>query len=185
VIVAGDVSANDAAPVPFVDDAALDEATLSVPLVVRPPVSARLGGRKVTGPTSGDDVARTILAALGLDPPATMHGQSLLDVARAPAAVRPLVATSASRFAIAWGTFVLAGTRDRETKLCDLSLEPACITDVRRTYPLALGVLHVFAYDAVGPLSDAKVGREPAFLDPTTLASLYAWGRPNDKKKRD
>src|SRR5450631_3075353 len=124
-----------------------------------------------------------------LAPPASFEGIDLLQLANGDVAMsgeRPLVATSAARFAVRWGPFVLAGTRERETKLCDLMLEPTCVTDVRKTYPLALEALHRVAWDAVGPSATPRpnaktpgaVAREPAFLDPTTMAALYAWGRP-------
>jgi hypothetical protein len=195
VVVTGDSGMNPSAPIPLPDADALDEAALAVPLIVRLPGRA-LANKRVVSPTTSVDLARTIVAALALAPPAGFEGLDLLQLANGDVVIggeRPLVATSAARFAIRWGAFVLGGTRERETKLCDLVLEPTCVTDVRKTYPLALDILHRVAWDAVGPSTAPRAGakgpgtisREPAFLDPTTMAALYAWGRPPEKAERD
>ena len=67
-IVTGDVGVDAGAHAPFLDEDALDENVLSVPLVVRapgPPIRAR-----VASPTASVDLARTVLDTLGLEPPA-------------------------------------------------------------------------------------------------------------------
>jgi hypothetical protein len=186
LLVSGDASVDDTVPVPFVDSEVLDETTLAIPLVVHPPVTAGLAGKRVRSATSSVDVAKTVLVALGLTPPASFQGDDLVAVAGREEAGAPsaLVATSSTRFALRYGPLVLSGTRERENMLCDLSLETVCATDVRKTAPIALGVLHRMAFERVGPTSDAKVAREPAFLDPTTMAGLLAWGRPVERKRR-
>ena len=185
VVVTGDVSVNEGAAVPFVDDGSLDEGVLAVPLVVKAPGGA-LAGKRVAAPTTSLDVARTLMATLGLAPPATFRGSNLFEIASGDVRVseRPLLATTAARFAARWGSFVLSGTREHETKLCDLVLEPTCVTDVRRTYPLATEALHRFAQGALGPDGGVPlISREAGFLDPTTMASLLAWGRPAEKER--
>ncbi len=190
VVITGDSGMNESALIPLPDNDALDESVLSVPLIIRLP-SHVLANRRVATPTTSVDLARTIVSALALAPPASFEGIDLLQLANGEIMVageRALVATSAARFAIRWGPFVLAGTRERETKLCDLLLEPSCVTDVRKTYPLALDALHRVAWQAVGPSASPRprtpgaIGREPAFVDPTTMAALYAWGRPPEKR---
>ena len=185
LIVTGDVAASESPPVPFVDVEPLDEPLLATPLVVRWP-HAQLPAR-VEAPTSPVDVARTALAALGLAPPAAFEGADLAAVARGALvpAQRPLAATRAGHFAVRWGPFVLAGSRDRETRMCDLSLDPTCVADVRATTPLALEPLHRWTVSALAPVIPPRYPREPATLDARTLAALVRWGRPTDEKDHD
>ena len=77
-----------------------------------------------------------------------------------------------------WGPFVLLGARERETRMCDLSLDAACVADVRATTPLALEPLHRWAMHALSPPdAPAPYPREPAVLDEHTRAALVRWGR--------
>jgi arylsulfatase A-like enzyme len=176
VIVTGDVAASEA-PVPFGDVDGLDEALLATPLVVRWPGDGALAGRRVDAATSPVDVATTVLDALGLAPPSAFRGADLASVAlgRIAPAQRPLVATRAGRFSVRWGPDVLVGARDREARMCDLSLDPACIADVRATSPLALELVRRRALEAlaVGP----GFAREPIVLDDRLVATLARWGR--------
>jgi arylsulfatase A-like enzyme len=176
LIVTGDVAVNEAAHIPFAEADALDEASLSVPLVVRLPAGAPAGVRVSTA-TSGLDVARTVLDALGLEPPSSFGGVDLVVVARGSAPdPGPMLATAEGHFALRWNRYVLSGARGKETKLCDLSLEPACITDVRATYPIALDILHRVAFDALVD-APSPPPREPATLFTETASALRAWGR--------
>ena len=62
-----------------------------------------------------------------------------------------MLARSGTHFSLRWGTFILRGsaastppTGDAPidvTKLCDVSLEPECTSDVRGAFPLALAAL--------------------------------------------
>jgi arylsulfatase A-like enzyme len=180
VIVTSDVAVDEAAHVPFGEGESLDEALLRVPLVVRPAAEGRdepPAGTHVGAVTSGADVARTVLGALGLAPPASFGGVDLWRTAtRGDAApARPLVATLGERFSLRWGSFVLVGTGEREPKLCNLSLEPVCITDVRQTHPYATEALQRVAWDLLA--QDARPARESPSIDPVTAAALKAWGR--------
>jgi arylsulfatase A-like enzyme len=184
VYVAGDAGVDELAHVPFGDGEALDEGTLAIPLVVRPPPGeagspSPLAGRRVASPTSSVDLARSILTSLGLTPPAAFTGTDLWSAATGRVAPdgRPELATLGARFALRWGSFVLAGARspvtDRETKLCDLTLEPACLSDVRGAFPLALEALHREAFDQ---LAAPEHARAPAVLDPKSVSAVKAWG---------
>jgi arylsulfatase A-like enzyme len=167
---------NDAARVPFVESESLDEAALATPLIIRWAKETGQGAR-VDVASSEEDIATTVLAAFGLPAPTAFRGRDLRALAREGApAPRPALAIDRDRFALRWGAFVSAGIRDREGKLCDLNLEPACVTDVRESYPLASTLLHGALFDA---LVEAKppIPREPASIDPATLAALKAWGR--------
>ena len=188
-IVAGDAAVDEAAHVPFSDGSSLDEASLDVPLIVRPPLAApKSDVARVSFPTTSMDVATSILDALDLRPPAAFQGADLWQIAggNSPPRGRPLVASLGARFALRWSSFVLAGQHAlsplapsepgeaRETKLCDLSLEPACVSDVRGAFPIALEALHRAAFDQ---LSAADHPRSPAVIDAKTASALKAWGR--------
>ncbi len=176
VLVTGDVATSEAA-VPFGDPEGLDESLLATPLAVRWPAAGALGGRRVDAATSPVDLARTMLDALGLTPPAAFQGADLASVALGAVvpAQRPLVATRAARFSVRWGPNVLLGARDREARMCDLLLDPACIADVRATSPLALEVVRGRAIEAFATAPGYT--REQAVLDEHTMATLARWGR--------
>jgi arylsulfatase A-like enzyme len=175
-IVTGDVGVDAAAHVPFLDDDALDEATLAIPLVVHGPGTPPRA--RVAIPTSGVDIARTALDALGLVAPREMRGESLFLTAQRTAQIpdRASLATTATRFSARWGGFVLVGAREREAKLCNLSLEPDCVSDVRATHPIAAEIMHGLVFDELtGKKPSAPAPR--AAIDAPTAAALRAWGR--------
>ncbi len=179
VIVTSDVSVDEGAHVPFGDGETLDEAPLRVPLVVRPVAEARAvtgAGTHRAAPTSGLDVARTMLGALGLAAPSGFQGVDLLRAPRGEGDARPLLATLGERTSLAWGTFILSGAPGKDPKLCNLSLEPVCTTDVRATHPLATEAMQREVWDALEKLP-ARPPREVPTLDAAAAASLKAWGR--------
>ena len=177
-IVTSDVGVNDAARIPFVESESLDEPSLATPLLIQ--WAKETGhGEHVDVVSKGEDIASTILAAFGLPAPSAFRGEDLRVASRRAgfAAPLPTLAMDKDRFALRWGDVVSMGARDREGKLCDLNLEPACVTDVRESYPLASSLLHAAVF---GALVTAKppIPREAASLDPATLAALKLWGRP-------
>jgi arylsulfatase A-like enzyme len=186
LIVTADVAATESPPVPFVDVDSLEEPLLATPLLVRWPQGGPLAGRRVDAPTSSIDIAQTILASLRLAPPTAFEGVDLARIARGALVQweRPLAATRGERFAVRWGPFVLLGTADRETRMCDLSLDPTCVADVRATSPLALEPLHRWAAEALKP-AVARVPREPALLDEHTTEALVRWGRLSNERVGD
>ncbi|MDP9035909.1 MAG: sulfatase-like hydrolase/transferase, partial [Myxococcota bacterium] len=164
IIVTGDVGTNEAPPVPFVETKALDEPLLATPLVVRFPPSPlgstpteALSGKRVDAPSSTVDLARTVLAALDLMPPASFEGVDLSRLAQGAVMPpeRPLMATNGDRFAVRWGSYVLQGAHHRELRMCDLSLDPTCVADIRGTSPLALEPVRRLALRALGPSASA------------------------------
>jgi arylsulfatase A-like enzyme len=185
VIVTSDVAASEAPSVPFGDSEALEEPLLATPLVIRWPQASALSGRRVDAPSTPFDLARTILDTLGLAPPSAFQGLDLASLAQGTAAAeqRPLAATRASRFSVRWGTYVLMGIHERETRVCDLSLDPACIADVRATSPLALEPIQRFAVEALMRKTIPLRARVPATPDARTMAALVRWGQP--EKERD
>lgn len=203
VIVTGDAGYDGAAQVPFLESESLDESTLGIPLVVKAPGVA---AARVPEPTSSVDIGRTVLEALGLTPPAQLEGESIWSLrTRGSRTEKPAVASVGPRFSARWGGFVLAGVRDRESKLCNLSLEPDCVGDVRASHPLAAEVMHALVHDELsGPSPRALAGVSGAaapvavvpappasgtpvtgeireqrggLADPGLAAALRAWGR--------
>jgi arylsulfatase A-like enzyme len=187
VVVTGDVAASEGPPVPFVDVDTLEEPLLATPLVIRWPTVDALAGRRIEAPSSPVDLGRTVLAALGLSPPPAFQGVDLAQVAQGALvpAERPLAATRGGRFAVRWGPFVLLGVRDRETRMCDLSLDPTCVADLRATSPLALESIHRWAIDNLAGATPSPLPREPAVLDEHTTAALVRWGRATDDREPD
>jgi arylsulfatase A-like enzyme len=185
VVVTSDTAPTEGPPVPFVEVDTLDEPLLATPLVIRWPGAAALEGRRVDAPTSPLDLARTVVGALGLSPiPTAFQGEDLAGLARGALvpSTRPMAATRAGRFAVRWGQFVLVGNRDRELRMCDLSLDVACVADVRSTTPLALEPIHRWAVDALAQPIPPPFPREPAVLDEHATAALVRWGRPADDR---
>jgi hypothetical protein len=187
IIVTGDVAAVETPPVPFVDSDALDEPLLATPLVVSWPRAPWLGGRRVEAPTSSVDIARTVLAALQLEPPAAFQGVDLARVARGAwdAWQRPLAATRGEHFAVRWGPLVLVGAGNRELRMCDLSLDPTCVADVRATSPIALEPLHRRTLDLLARGQAPTPTRESAVFDEHTTEALVRWGDLPDRTPDD
>jgi arylsulfatase A-like enzyme len=177
VIVTGDVAASEGAAVPFGDSDTLDEPLLGTPLIVRWPTPNALAGRRVEAFTSAIDLARTVLDSLALTPPAAFQGVDARSLAQGSVVPgqRPLAATRGARFSIRWGSYVLSGIHGHESRMCDLSLDPACIADVRGTSPLALESIRRFALGALSSRPHRR-GLHPT-LDEHTTAALVRWGR--------
>ncbi len=179
MIVTGDVAASEGPPVPFADPETLDEPLLATPLVIRWPSAAALAGRRVDASSGPVDLARTMLDTLGLAPPAAFQGADLESLAFGTLVPtqRPLSATRAGRFSVRWGPYVLMGTRQHETRMCDLSLDPACVADVRATSPLALEPVRRSAIEALATVPPPAYARAAAVLDERGSAALVRWGR--------
>jgi arylsulfatase A-like enzyme len=176
-IVTSDVGVDAGAHVPFLEEDALDEGALALPLVVRLP-GAELE-RRVATATSALDVTRTVLEALALRPPAQLRGAPLWTTASRGAHVseRPLLATTGTRFSARWAGFALVGVRDRELKLCNLLLDPDCVSDVRPTHPLAAEILHAMVFDELVTGKPPPPPTARVIPDAPTTAALKAWGR--------
>jgi arylsulfatase A-like enzyme len=175
IVVTGDVGLEPR--VPLTPTGSLDEAVLWTPLVIGLP-RGELGGSRVASPTTGLDLARTMLGILGLTSPDAFGGVDLVDLAahRTSLIARPLMSMLGDRFALRWGSFVEMGQRDREGRLCDLTLEPTCISDVRESYPLTSAVLHAEAFDLLVTKKGSAPAREPTRLDKEAHDALRAWG---------
>jgi arylsulfatase A-like enzyme len=183
VIATADVAPSEGPPVPFGDAETLDESTLATPLVIRWPAADPGPTRRVAAPTTSADLARTILGALDLAPPAAFEGEDLAALANGAMTPqsRPLLASHGGRFSARWGPYVLLGARGREVRMCDLSLDPSCVADVRGTSPLALEALRRWTHDAFAPRS-LRPARAPALIDERTSAALVRWGRLSEDR---
>jgi hypothetical protein len=172
--------------VPFGDPETLDEALLATPLVARWPGGTVPAGRRVAAPTAPADVARTVLDALGLAPPSAFEGQDLAELAQGVLGPgeRPLAATHGGRYSVRWGPYVLLGSHGRELRMCDLSLDPSCVADVRSTSPLALEPLRRWAFDALTSRPN-RTARSPAVVNEHVAAALVRWGRGADDRESD
>lgn len=182
-IVTSDIGVDAAAHVPFLEEESLEENALAIPLVIRG-VEGVKARERVTTATSGVDIAPTILEALGLPPPA-LAGQSLwASLSGRPAEERPLIAETTTRFSARWGAFAVLGAKEREVKVCNLSLDPDCATDVRASHALAAEALHSLAWAELvqrappRPAGSAlPAAAPPAVADGPTSAALKVWGR--------
>jgi hypothetical protein len=165
VVVTSDVGLADKA---FVSDGdPLEESLLSIPLVVRGPgAGAKM---RIATPTTSADVARTLLAGLGLEPPSTFGGG---DVRALSAQPRWSVAALGAKWSLRWLGFVLKSD-GRNTLLCDVLADPACATDAQANAPLATEVLRRTEDSAIGTLRKS----EPAYPSGATITALHAWGR--------
>jgi hypothetical protein len=162
VIVTSDVGLPDKG---FVSDGdALEETTLAIPLVMRGPGIAEKS--RFDTPTTSSDIARTILAGLGLEPPATFGGADIRLLGSEP---RPLLASIGDRWSLRLLGFVLH-QEGRGADLCDLMVDPTCAADAEAQAPIAMEIVR---RTDVGTLR--KV--EPSYPSTATINALRTWGR--------
>jgi arylsulfatase A-like enzyme len=185
VIVTADVAANETAAVPFAEPDGLDEPLLATPLAIRWPRSSALAGRRIEAATSPMDIPRTVLGALGLVAPTAFQGNDLATMAEQAllAGQRPVAAMRGERFSVRWGPYVLAGSHDREARMCDLLLDPACIADVRGTSSIALESVRKVAAEALVARAAGGHPRPRPSLDERTRAALVRWGRSKEDEE--
>jgi arylsulfatase A-like enzyme len=173
VWVTGDVAATESSDLPFGDRTApIEDALRTVSIALDP---REHGARHVTRPTTGSDVARTTLAALGIDWPPDNRGEVLLGpTAEAdPGSPRVLFARALDQRAVSWSPFVLTADGKTPARLCARLLDPQCTTDVRATHPLATQAL---VAASLRPSAHAMPPPEPSAPDAITRAALKRWG---------
>jgi len=172
--VTGDVGVSPSAHVPFGDDGPLDEATLAIPLIVRPPEGFALAGTRVAAPTSSVDLARSIVAMLGLSAPQAFGGTDVMGLVVGAPDARPLVASSPrGKLSLRQGSLVITGTAEKDA-LCDLSIDEGCATDVSATYPLAASQLR---REAASVFAVPRVRSATIVPNPALTSALRLWGR--------
>ena len=173
VMVTGDCGLDDAAHVPFGDAEPLVDASLSIPLVLRPAGGGSAGVRSKT-PTTSVDVARTALLELGLVPPKAFGGDDLRE-RTGERDGRVLEASLGNKRLLRWTHFIWRGG-DTKDELCDLDADATCAADVAGLHPLAL---EAFRRESLlrDRLEKTRPPREPARLDEAIRSALITWGK--------
>ncbi|MSP26042.1 MAG: hypothetical protein EXR75_12960 [Myxococcales bacterium] len=174
LVVTGDVASGRSSM--FADGQPLSEATLSVPLYLHFPGGAYAGQRHAH-PTDHADVTRTLLLALGLEPPAELGGRDLANVASgADDSGHMSVAYTDDAYSARWGGYVLHGRFDeRRPSFCDVLRDPTCRFDRSMHQPIAADAFtrrFVEVHAALPP----PLPRETAQLDSESAATLKVWG---------
>lgn len=173
--VASDTGLDVGAKIPFGENDLSSEEGLASTLVMRGPgrASPALTGR-VAVPTTAVDLGVSVLGALGLTPPRSFRGRNLWELSADPHAPPVRVAWSGRGFAASWENFVMYGG-DAPTRLCDLSLDPACATDVRAQYPITYARMSADVSRRAETV--ASLPKEAPSIDAATQNALRAWGR--------
>jgi len=178
LIVTSDIAMGGGHRVPFGDGERLGEDLLTIPLVVRFP-DRRFGGSRVYAPTTAMDVARTVLLSMGLAPPDRSEGRDLLAVAAHPGRfeMQPQFAMTGAAYVTRWGKWILTGLPPRTPKFCELTPDQDCTQDATAQHPFFASWMWRMTRDHLSPEGIGRSpGREPATLDPETVAALTVWG---------
>jgi hypothetical protein len=175
----GDVAVGDPPNVPFDPIGQLEEDQLLTPLMIRFP-DGKFGGTMVSSQVTAADVTATIMKALGLTPPEWVDGDDLYVRAAGvrPLVGRPTVAVLGNRYSTRLGNWLLRGQLGRKPSLCASDVDPACLTDLFDRDGLAAPTLWFATARVLKSRSEvgSPPGREPASIDPGTLAALTVWG---------
>jgi hypothetical protein len=184
LIFVGDVGRVDPPELPYEPVGGLDESRLLVPLIAKFP-GGQLAGREVATPVSAVDIGVTLARALGVELP---RQGSQVDLYQSAVTGEPVVARSqlamfGEDYALRLGPFRLSGTLGKVPRLCQLDVDPACVSDVFDKQPLAASLSWQMTLQAVAEdrvLADGfgrRIGdRESVVLDPETTAALTVWG---------
>jgi arylsulfatase A-like enzyme len=179
LVVTSDVAMGGAGRVPFGDGERLDEDLLEIPLIVHFP-GGRSGGKMIDAHTSSLDLIETMLGALGLQAPDGLQGRDLYEIAANPErfALRPQMATLGREYATRLGELVLRGEVPKAPVLCDLTIGPGCSGPTPPSMAYVAGMLwrETFLRYRDAATGKNRASREPATLDPDTLAALTVWG---------
>jgi len=180
IVFAGDVSAGEPPDSPYDPQGTLAENRLAVPLVIKFP-GGDLDGRDEPLPASAADVSATLLTALGIPVPESVEGLDLYAAAHGmvPVVASALVASTPGRYSTRLGSWLLRGELGKKPTLCAVDLDPACVNDVFDERPYAARALWLSTFRAESAALHAN-GRpkekQPAVLDPDTVAALTVWG---------
>jgi hypothetical protein len=169
VLVTGDVGIDAAARVPFGDAEALDESSLSTPLVLHS--AGQATSAVVSVPTSSIDVATTILAELGLSAPASFEGEDLGGAA-SDDGTRPIYSSTGEHLLVSWMGLSYRQT-PTATSLCVPTFDPACASDASPYEPLTNEALRKLLSEAF----HTRAAHQTPNLDGKTAVALTLWGR--------
>jgi len=178
-VVMGDVAMGPPPYPPFEAAPPLEEIRLMVPLFVRFPGDVRAGERPTVRVTT-EDVAATVLEALGVAEARSPDARSLYALASAGEALTsvPSVATLGDEYSVRWGNWLIHGVRGRSPALCRLDVDPSCATDVFSKYPIVASGMWRAAFAALAtPAGNpGEERRIAASIDDSTGAALHVWG---------
>jgi hypothetical protein len=178
IVLMGDVAAGDPPGIPFAPLPPLREDVLLTPLVVKFP-GGSLAGTQASAMTSTVDVTRTVLLSLGVGTEG-LEGTDLARVAKGdlPIDGHPVVATLGSRYATRFGPWLLSGDIGRRPTLCQVDVDPACVTDVYAQSPLAGEALWRRTFHAATAAIALRPHRapNPVSFDADTASALKVFG---------
>ncbi len=178
LIVVGDIAPGEGPEPPYDPTASLAEDRLLVPLLVKFP-EGKFAAKDVQSDVTSVDIAATILHALRLAPPADWAARDLYEAAAGfePLVGRAVMATLADRYSTRFGCYRLAGQLGKTPDLCQLDIDPACVSDILETSPTAAQAIWQWTFRAETTALDRRVApREPASIDPDVGAALTVWG---------
>ena len=95
------------------------DCTLLVPLIIKPPVEAKIGARRVNDPVRTIDIAPTVLQLLGLPTAPSMRGSSLLSLMLGKTTSATNAAYSETYYPSEFGWSPLRGLRTGRYKYID------------------------------------------------------------------
>ncbi|HQK16943.1 MAG TPA: sulfatase-like hydrolase/transferase [Polyangiaceae bacterium] len=179
-MVTSDIAMGGDGRVPFGDGEPMGEDVLEIPLIVRFP-GHRFGGSAVHVPTTAMDVARTTLQSLGLEPPEAMEGRDLFEIAAHPGrfAQAPQFSMTGAVYSTRWGNWLLTGVPPRAPKFCEVQPGLECTEDMAARESFFASWMWRLTFDhrqASERVFTPSAIREPATLDPDTVAALTVWG---------
>lgn len=180
LVVTSDVAMGAASRVPFGEGVDLAEDVLDLPLVIHFP-GDRHGGKVVPTPTGPGDVLTTVLEALQLRAPDSVLGRDLFVVATHPGLFPPVaqVAEAGAAYATRLGDLLLRGTSPQPPALCALNAVGECGDDLTASRPFLDMFLFQSTFDhfrRASRMFNPPLVRDPATLDPDTVAALTVWG---------
>ena len=177
-LIVGDVPPNEGLPLPFGEGEFPDEPQLEVPMIVASVRRADLRGARTNWQAESEDVASLVVGELGLAAPRSFDGIDLLAATSSESrlSTRVRVATSDATSTIRVADRVLQAKGTTPGRLCDLGLEPTCVTDVRVTYPVSAATLEFLAAPWLTLAKDAAT--HPVTIEASEAAARAAWGLP-------
>jgi arylsulfatase A-like enzyme len=177
-VLVGDVAPGDPPDVPFEPAGPLSEDRLLVPLLIKFP-KGRFAASEIASGTTPLELARTVLDALRVAVPDHFVAEDVYQLAAgvAPLTGRPTVAVGGERYSTRLGSQLLHGEFGRVPKLCQLDIDPICLSDAFSKLPIAGSALWQWTYAYETSARERRVApREPASIQPETAAALTVWG---------